>query len=53
MLHRTEIIDFFVSWDDHHAAGVLTGRALDVGTSSSQTGLFRLGNGQIPLLQVL
>ena len=53
VLHRAEIIDFFVSRDDHHAAGMLAGGAFDVGTSSGQTCLFCLGNGQIPLFQVL
>ena len=53
VLDWAEIIDFFVARDDHHAARMLTGGTLDVGTSSGQTGLFRLRNGQIPLFQVL
>ena len=45
VLHRTEIVDFFVAGNDHHAAGVLTGGALDARTARGQPVLLRLGHG--------
>ena len=53
VLDRTEVIDFFILGDDHHAAGVLAGGALDPGTADGQAVLLRLGDGPPPLVQVL
>ncbi|MPM09307.1 hypothetical protein SDC9_55623 [bioreactor metagenome] len=43
VLDRAEVVDLLVLGDDHHAAGMLAGRALDPGTAQRQTVFFRLG----------
>ena len=53
VLHRAEIIDFLVAGDDHHAAGMLSGGALDIGTAQRQPFFFRPGHLLFPLFQVL
>ena len=53
VLYGTEVIDLLVLGDDHHAAGVLAGGALDAGAADGQAVLLRLGGRPPPLLQVL
>ena len=45
VLHRTEVVNLFVLGDNHHAAGVLSGGALDPHTATGQAQ--HLGKGHV------
>ena len=53
VLHRTEVVDLPVLGDDHHAAGVLAGGALDAGAALGQPVLLRPVYRPSPLIHVL